>query len=245
MRDIEKKIVELQDETRDCSAEELVADVWERFSGKIALSSSLGVEDQVLTDMVVRVTKEPRVFTLDTGRLPQETYDVLQETRSRYGIDIKVAFPDYQAVEEMVNAHGPNLFYDSVELRKRCCHVRKIEPLKRELAGLEAWIVGLRAEQAVTRSSLERFTWDDQFGLIKIAPLADWSEEQVWNYVKQHDVPTNALHQQGYPSIGCAPCTRAIRAGEDVRAGRWWWEEPEHKECGLHVRADGTLGPKE
>jgi phosphoadenosine phosphosulfate reductase len=145
----------------------------------------------------------------------------------------------------MVNGSGVNLFYESVELRKQCCAVRKMAPLKKRLASLDAWVCGLRSEQSTTRSDLARVSVDEAFGLIKVAPLADWSTDQVWAYIKEHDIPTNALHDQGYPSIGCAPCTRAVESGEDIRAGRWWWEAPEHKECGLHLHPDGTLGPKE
>ena len=151
------------------------------------------------------------MFTLDTGRLPQETYDVLQATRERYGIEIEIVFPDTQQVQDLVNTHGPNPFYNGVELRKRCCQVRKIEPLKRALTGLDAWVCGLRSEQSATRSDLDRVVVDEQFGLIKISPLADWTTQQVWDYIKQHDIPYNVLHDQGYPSIGCAPCTRAVQ----------------------------------
>ncbi len=205
------------------------------FGEKIALASSFSAEDQVITDMLFRVTDNPRIFTLDTGRLPQETYDVMEETRQRYKANIQILFPDHEQVEEMVAEYGPNLFYESVENRKLCCRVRKIEPLKRALKELDAWICGLRSEQSPTRQKLEKIEWDESFGLIKVNPLVDWTTEQVWQYIEDNNVPYNKLHDKGYPSIGCAPCTRAIEQGQDIRAGRWWWEEPEHKECGLHL----------
>jgi phosphoadenosine phosphosulfate reductase len=223
-------------ETRELDAGELLAFALERFGDRVALSSSFGAEDQVLTDMLCGISDKPRIFTLDTGRLPEETYEVIAATRARYGVSIQILFPDYKQVEEMVNARGPNLFYESVENRKLCCRIRKIEPLKRVLGGLDAWICGLRAEQSTTRTDLERVEWDETFGLLKLSPLADWATEQVWDHIRTHEVPYNKLHDQGYPSIGCAPCTRAIGPDEDIRAGRWWWEQPEHKECGLHWR---------
>lgn len=225
---------ELRRETADLDSEEFVAFVHRRFGTRVALASSMGAEDQVLTDMISRASDEARVFTLDTGRLPQETYDAIAATHRRYGIRIKLLFPDREAVEELVSEGGPNLFYDSVEARKRCCVVRKVVPLKRELATLDAWMTGLRREQAVTRSDIERVEWDEAHGLIKLNPLADWAEEQVWDYVRGHGVPYNRLHDAGYRSIGCAPCTRAVKPDEDIRAGRWWWENTGAKECGLH-----------
>jgi phosphoadenosine phosphosulfate reductase len=221
-------------------ASDLLKEASLTFGKRIALASSLGAEDQVLTEMLARVAPGVCVFTLDTGRLPQETYDLIDATRKRYGIQIEVLFPDRQAVEAMVNAKGANLFYDSVEDRKACCHVRKVVPLRRKLAGLDAWITGLRREQAVTRQEVRTVEWDAGNGLVKINPLADWTADQVWEYIRRNNVPHNALHDQGYPSIGCVPCTRAVEPGQDIRAGRWWWESPRHKECGLHV-VDGQL----
>ncbi|MFA6132971.1 MAG: phosphoadenylyl-sulfate reductase [Phycisphaerae bacterium] len=220
----------------------LIAHAISRFGQRVALASSLGAEDQVLTDMLVRLTPQPRIFTLDTGRLPRETYDLIDATRKRYGIEIEVLFPDRADVEQLVT-EGVNLFYDSVEGRKACCHVRKVIPLRRKLAELDAWITGLRREQAVTRADLASVEWDQANGLTKINPLIDWSTEQIWDYIRRHDVPYNALHDRGYPSLGCAPCTRAVQPGEDIRAGRWWWEQPQHKECGLHV-VNGQLTRK-
>ena len=211
-----------------------------RFSAlRMNLATSFGAEDQVLADMVVRIDKKIGIFTLDTGRLPQETYDVMELTRSRYGISIEALFPEKDAVEALLAAHGPNQFYRSVELRKSCCHVRKVLSLKKKLSTLSVWICGLRREQAVTRGQVSKVEWDEANGLFKLNPLADWTEKQVWDYIKANDLPYNRLHDQGYPSIGCAPCTRAVKPGEDVRAGRWWWENPEHKECGLHTRDKG------
>ncbi|MDD5459733.1 MAG: phosphoadenylyl-sulfate reductase [Phycisphaerae bacterium] len=229
-----KQIVNLLAEARDLSTEELVRFAIKRFDDKITFATSFGAEDQVVTDILRKVTDKPLIFTLDTGRLPEQTYKVLEQTRRRYGIGITVLFPDSERIEKYVNSYGPNAFYESVELRKECCRIRKIEPLRRYLAGLDAWICGLRSEQSPTRKELARIEYDEAFGLIKINPLADWNTQQVWDYIREHNVPYNTLHDDGFPSIGCEPCTRAILAGEDIRAGRWWWEEPEHKECGLH-----------
>lgn len=211
----------------------------------VSFASSLGAEDQVITHLIAEHAPRIPIFTLDTGRLYQETYDLLATTRERYHLDISVFFPEAKRVEEMVRARGPNLFYESIENRKLCCHVRKVEPLGRALSGLRAWIVGLRQEQAVTRQDLKPVAWDEANGLIKISPLAEWTELEVWDFIRKHEIPYHAFHDQGFPSIGCAPCTRAIRPGEDARAGRWWWEQPEHKECGIHAgeSAAGTVDP--
>ena len=175
------------------------------------------------------------MFSLDTGRLPQETYDLMQEVRKRYSVPLKIYFPDAAQVEKYVAQNGVNGFYDSVENRKACCHMRKVEPLKRALAGKKAWITGMRRDQAVTRAGLEVSSYDADHGLQKFNPLLDWTNAEVWEYIKQNNVPYNKLHDQFYPSIGCAPCTRAVTPGEDIRSGRWWWENAEGKECGLHV----------
>ncbi|PKP36161.1 MAG: phosphoadenylyl-sulfate reductase [Bacteroidetes bacterium HGW-Bacteroidetes-15] len=206
------------------------------FPKKIALASSLGIEDQVLTDMILKIDSSTKIFTLDTGRLFPETYDLMERTSNKYKVNISVYFPDKQAVEQMVNEKGINLFYHSVENRKECCGVRKIQPLKRAFEGLDAWICGLRREQSVTRTNMQVVEWDENNGLIKINPLINWTDDEVWNYAREHKVPYNLLHDKGFSSIGCQPCTRAIEPGEDVRAGRWWWENPESKECGLHKR---------
>ena len=207
---------------------------------RLVLASSMSIEDQVLTHLACSVHSQPRIFTLDTGRLFPETYELMERTMERYGLRYEVLAPNTRELEEMVHAHGPNLFYRSVELRKLCCAVRKTHPLKRILATADAWMCGLRREQSVTRQSIERVDWDETFGLGKINPLVDWTEQQVWDYIRKNGIPYNTLHNQGFPSIGCAPCTRAVRPGDDIRAGRWWWENPEHKECGLHIR-DGKI----
>ena len=207
------------------------------FSPRIALSCSFGApEGLVLLDMLHRIDSASRVFVLDTGRLPQETYDLVDRIRERYGKPIEIVFPRAEAVEAMVATHGANLFYDSVEKRQLCCRVRKVEPLSRQLAGLDAWVTGLRRDQGVTRTATSKLEIDAAHGgIVKLNPIADWSRDQVHAYVREHAIPTNRLHTKGYPSVGCAPCSRAIRPGEDARAGRWWWENPETRECGIHV----------
>lgn len=218
------------------TAEEVITWFLKDFDGKVALSTSLGAEDQALTYMISQTDKAAHIFTLDTGRLFPETYDLIDLTSKKYGISIRVMFPDAARVEAMVNEKGINLFYDSIENRKLCCNLRKIEPLKRAFSGLDAWICGLRRDQSVTRKEMQLVEWDENNGLIKVNPLIDWTEEQLWSYLKSNFIPYNKLHDAGFPSIGCQPCTRAVLPGEDVRAGRWWWENPETKECGLHKR---------
>ena len=208
------------------------------------LANSFGAEDMVLTDLIARLGLSLGIFSLDTGRLPDATYTLMQQVKERYPAQpVTVYFPQTAATEAYVNLHGINGFYQSVELRKACCHIRKIEPLKRALTGKSAWLTGLRREQSPTRQDLGDREFDADHGLMKFNPLIDWSEKDVWDYIHQHEVPYNALHDQHYPSIGCAPCTRAITLGEDVRAGRWWWENPETKECGLHVKASPLKRP--
>lgn len=201
----------------------------------VVFANSLGAEDMVLTDLIAKHQPSIGMFSLDTGRLPKETYDLIAEVGKRYAVPLKVYFPDSRLTEEFVAQRGINGFYDSVESRKACCFVRKVEPLRRALKGQGAWITGLRRDQAVTRGSLEVSSFDNDNGLQKINPLLDWSHNDVWAYIRKYDVPYNKLHDQFYPSLGCAPCTRSITPGEDIRAGRWWWESPESKECGLHV----------
>ena len=205
-----------------------------RYQGQISFSTSLGAEDQVLTDMICRVDPLIKIFTLDTGRLFQETYDLMNITEKKYGIKIRLIFPAAEKVENMVREKGINLFYDSVENRKLCCHIRKIEPLQRALEGTKIWISGVRKEQSVTRQDVDLVEWDESRQVIKLSPLIEWNESQVWDYLKVNNVPYNELHSKGFASIGCQPCTRAINPGESVRSGRWWWELPENKECGLH-----------
>ncbi len=226
----------LNEKFDDASAEEVVGYFLKQFKGRIALSSSLSIEDQALTNMLVKTDHEARIFTLDTGRLFPETYQLIDRTDMTYNIKIEVFFPDYKKVQEMVQQEGINLFYNSIESRHRCCHVRKLEPLKRAMQSLDVWICGLRKEQSITRKNMQTIEWDDIHGKIKVNPLINWTEQNVWDYIKTNHVPYNKLHDKGYPSIGCQPCTRAIQPGEDIRAGRWWWEDPEHRECGLHQK---------
>lgn len=203
--------------------------------GPVALACSFSVEDVVIIDLLQQIAPKTRIFALDTGRLNEETYEVAEAVRERYGVSIDWYFPERAAVEQLEREKGLFSFRQSLENRHECCRIRKIEPLGRALAGLSGWITGLRSEQSVTRSALAPLEIDEAHGgLVKINPLAAWSEAQVWEYAKQQRIPVNRLHSQGYPSIGCAPCTRAIQPGEQARAGRWWWENPEHKECGLH-----------
>lgn len=219
------------------SAQEVLKWTLKKYGRKVALASSFGVEDVVLIDMMVNINPKSRIFTLDTGRLPQETYQVMEEIREKYKVKIEVYCPDTRRVEEMIKKHGPNLFYKSIDLRQLCCRVRKVEPLERAFLGLSAWVCGLRREQTVTRTEIKKVEIDQAHGaIVKVNPLADWTEKKVWDYIKKNQVPYNRLHDRHYPSIGCAPCTRAIKPGEDMRAGRWWWESPEEKECGLHIR---------
>ncbi len=232
-----ERVAELAQEWEGHSAEELLVFALETFHPRIALASSFGAEDVVLLDMLVRIRPDARVFTLDTGRLHPETYAVMERCRERYGISLEVYFPQTEAVERLEREKGFFSFRESVEWRKECCAIRKVEPLRRALSTLDAWITGLRREQAVTRTQIQKIEWDlANGGIIKFNPLADWTVDQVWGYIRQYKVPYNALHDRGFPSIGCEPCTRAIKPGEDLRAGRWWWERPEHKECGLHRR---------
>lgn len=228
-------IAALNERFKDSTPEEILAWFLPQYGDRIALASSLGLEDQVLTAMIAKAGGA-RVFTIDTGRLFPECYNLIDRTNDKYDIKIEVYSPEHSGVEAYVREHGVNAFYQSIELRKACCHCRKLEPLKRALSTLDVWICGLRASQAVTRTGVQVVEWDANNNLIKVNPLARWSEEDVWNYIKTNKVPYNKLHDKGFPSIGCQPCTRAIEPGEDIRAGRWWWEDPEHKECGLHKR---------
>ncbi len=218
----------------ESTAPEVLRWALDRFHPRIAFASSFGLEDGVVIDMLVRIRPDARILTLDTGRLPEETYEVMERVRERYGCTIETHFPDRDAVERLEREKGLFSFRQSLSNRKECCAIRKVEPLKRALLGLNAWITGLRREQAVTRGATQKIEEDETFGLIKINPLADWDLAQVWAYVREHQVPYNSLYDRNFASIGCAPCTRATRPGEDIRAGRWWWELPEEKECGLH-----------
>jgi len=226
----------LNQQWADLSADQILRNALALFGNKVTFATSLGAEDQVITYMLSKIDKSAHIITLDTGRVFPETYDLLHRTNNRYGVSIKSYYPDTTQVEEMVNTKGINLFYESIENRKLCCHVRKIVPLRRALKGMDAWITGLRREQSVTRTDLKVVEWDAANGLIKVNPLLEWSEAQIWDFIKLNDIPYNKLHDQGFPSIGCQPCTRAIEKGEDLRAGRWWWEMPDSKECGLHEK---------
>jgi phosphoadenosine phosphosulfate reductase len=201
----------------------------------VTFANSLGAEDMVLTDIINRYQLNIDMFSLDTGRLPQETYDLMQTVRERYKIPLRIYFPNVKQVEAYVAKNGVNGFYESIELRKECCHIRKVEPLRRALFGKRAWVTGIRQDQASTRLNLKVSSYDMGNRMQKVNPLLEWSNAEVWEYLKQYEVPYNKLHDKFYPSIGCAPCTRAVTPGEDIRSGRWWWETPETKECGLHT----------
>ena len=232
----EEILEEFKRKIKDLNAQNIIKFSLNYFGeGNIALASSMGAEDQVLTDMILKHNSNALIFTIDTGRLHQETYDVIDRTRKKYGVKIQVLFPETSDIERMVNKHGENLFYKSVDLRRECCNVRKVMPLKRRLSALKAWICGVRRSQSITRNNIMCVEWDYKFKLFKINPIFNWKEEEVREYIRKNNIPCNALHGQGYPSIGCAPCTRAVKPGEDIRSGRWWWESPEYKECGLHI----------
>jgi phosphoadenosine phosphosulfate reductase len=221
------------------SALEVVREVTRRYGDRVALACSFGLEDVVLVDLLCRAVQQPRVFVIDTGRLHEATYEVMDGVRERYGLELEVYSPQREQVEQILSKQGPYSFRKSLEARHECCGVRKVEPLERALSGLEAWITGLRREQSMTRTAVETIELDEAHnGIVKINPLADWTGDQVWEYIRENRVPYNRLHDEGFPSIGCEPCTRAVAPGEHPRAGRWWWESPEQKECGLHVRAE-------
>ncbi|MCF2504459.1 phosphoadenylyl-sulfate reductase [Dyadobacter sp. CY107] len=218
------------------SETESLAILAELFPGEVVFSTSLGYEDQVITDFILKNNLNITIFTLDTGRLFIETYMTLQKTNNRYDTKIKVYYPQTQSVEEMVSMKGPLSFYDSVENRKECCFIRKVEPLNRALKGAKIWVTGIRAEQSGNRHDMPQLEWDEAHQLVKFHPILNWSFEEVKTYVKSNGLPYNPLHDKGFVSIGCAPCTRAIQEGEDFRAGRWWWEDESKKECGLHAK---------
>jgi phosphoadenosine phosphosulfate reductase len=227
-------IGELNQQFKDQPAADVLQFFILNYRDKLGFSTSLGAEDQVITQIIAGIDPGIYMFTLDTGRMFPETYDLLDATQKRYNVHIKAFFPEQKAVEKMVNGKGINLFYESIENRKLCCNIRKIEPLKRALENIDFWISGLRREQSVTREDLSLIEWDGLNHKIKINPLIDWKSEDLWDYIRQNNIPYNPLHDRGFPSIGCQPCTRAIDPGEDIRAGRWWWENPDMKECGLH-----------
>ena len=220
----------------DASAQELLQTFMSQYGARLALSSSLSIEDQTLTDMMLRIDPQANIFTLDTGRLFPETYELIDRTNEHYKVKLKVYCPQTEALQQFVATEGINPFYESIEKRHACCEVRKLEPLRRAFRDLDVWVCGLRSAQSVPRSDMRLIEWDERHGLLKINPLIHWTEQQVWDYIKENRVPYNRLHDKGFPSIGCEPCTRAVRRIDDVRAGRWWWESPDHRECGLHVR---------
>ena len=236
MLSIKEKIEVLKNKAKDLSPEQIIELTYVEFGNRVNFATSLGEEDQIILDMISKVAPKIDVFTLDTGRLHHETYDLLAKNQKKYRINFKIFYPDTTSVEKMVRDKGINLFYESFENRKLCCGVRKVEPLRRALKNVDAWICGLRREQTVTRSHIEIFDWDENNQKIKISPIAFWTMEDVHKYINENNVDVNPLHAKGYMSIGCAPCTRAVKPGEDIRAGRWWWEAPEQKGCGLHIQ---------
>jgi phosphoadenosine phosphosulfate reductase len=223
----------LGEKTKGFSIEETLSFLANEYKEKVVFSTSFGQEDQVIIALIAKNDLPINIFTLDTGRLFQETYDVFHKTLKKYKKHIEVYFPEAAAVQNLLNEKGPNSFYESVENRKDCCFIRKVAPLTKALKGNSIWITGLRAEQSENRNDLPLFEYDEKFEIIKFNPLLNWTLKEVEDYLEKNNVPQNALHKQGFVSIGCAPCTRAISEGEDIRAGRWWWESS-HKECGLH-----------
>jgi phosphoadenosine phosphosulfate reductase len=224
----------IQKETAGLDPVEALTLLSDIFNGEIVFSTSFGWEDQVITHMIFTNNLPIKIFTLETGRLFPETYYVWNRTMEIYGKPIHAYYPQHELLEQMVNAKGPNSFYESVENRKECCEIRKIEPLKRALTGNKSWITGIRAEQSANRQHMENVEWDEQNKLVKFHPIYNWTLDEVKEYIKKYNIPYNTLHDRGFPSIGCAPCTRAVQPGEDFRAGRWWWEDQSKKECGLH-----------
>lgn len=227
-------LTDIKDDIKNLSPVELLWYISKKFGNKAIFSTSFGQEDQVITDLILSNEIPIKIFTLDTGRMFEETYRVMQRTNEKYKTKIEVYFPESEAVEELYKTKGAYSFYESVDNRKECCAIRKVKPLRRALNGNEAWITGLRADQSENRNSLSTAMYDEGFNLIKFNPLLNWTLADVNNYLKENNVPQNALHSKGFISIGCSPCTRAIKEGEDIRAGRWWWEDTSKKECGLH-----------
>ena len=217
------------------SETEILSLITEKYPGKVVFSTSFGMEDQVITEFILKNSFDVKIFTLDTGRLFYETYTTWEQTNEYYHTKITPYYPEAQAIEEYVQNNGINAFYNSVALRQTCCHIRKVEPLRRALAGNKIWITGLRAEQSPLRQQMPMVEWDESNQIIKVHLLLHWKTQEVLSFLRSHGIPYNPLHDKGYPSIGCAPCTRAVREGEDFRAGRWWWENKTNKECGLHL----------
>jgi thioredoxin-dependent adenylylsulfate APS reductase len=221
------------------SAQEILSWALSTYGDSLAISTSFQKEGMVVIDIATRINPRVRVFTIDTGRLPEETHQMMETVRQRYGIPVEIVFPEASEVESMISTHGPNLFYREVTLRKLCCHIRKVRPLERKLATLSAWVVGLRRSQTESRADIAKVESRD--GIVKISPLADWSSHDVEDYIRRHDVPVHPLYAKGFPSIGCGPCTRATFDCEDQRAGRWWWEQDAEKECGIHILPSGQI----
>ncbi len=221
------------------TAQDLLAWALPTFGDSLAISTSFQKEGMVVIDMAARINPRVRVFTIDTGRLPEETHQMMETVRQKYGIPVEIVFPEAAEVEHMIAAHGPNLFYRGVPLRRLCCHVRKVRPLERKLATLSAWVVGLRRSQTESRADIGKVESRD--GVVKISPLADWSKQDVEDYIRRNGVPVHPLYAKGFPSIGCGPCTRAVFDCEDERAGRWWWEQDAEKECGIHITPGGQV----
>ena len=229
------EIANLLTAIKTLSETEILALITEKYPGKVVFSTSFGMEDQVITDFILKNSFDVKIFTLDTGRLFYETYTTWEQTNEYYHTKITPYDPEAQAIEEYVQNNGINAFYNSVALRQTCCHIRKVEPLRRALAGNKIWITGLRAEQSPHRQQMPMVEWDESNQIIKVHLLLHWKTQEVLSFLRSHGIPYNPLHDKGYPSIGCAPCTRAVREGEDFRAGRWWWENKTNKECGLHL----------
>jgi phosphoadenosine phosphosulfate reductase len=235
-------VIETLPDLETASAERVLRWGLETFGDRIAVCTSFQAEGMVILDMAARLRPDVRVFTIDTGRLPEQTYDLMAEVSRRYGIRVEVVLPDSAEVEAMVTLHGPNLFYESAPHRMLCCEVRKVRPLERKLRTLDAWITGLRRSQSDTRADIRKVEVDATHGsIVRISPLADWSWTQVQDYIREQDVPRHSLYAQGYTSIGCAPCTRPPLEGQDARSGRWWWETGTRKECGIHFSPDGRV----
>jgi len=235
MRLTKKEAEKHAKQLKNVEAEKVLTWAAKTFHPKIAFASSFGAEDVVIIDMLQKISPNITIFTLDTGRLHQKTYDLIDEVREKYNVEINIYYPDTTSTQKMVNEYGINLFYKSIESRKLCCQIRKIEPLRRAIKGLDAWVTGLRQTQSASRVEVQKVEIDDfNGGIVKINPLADWTHDKIWEYIKAKNIPYNKLHDQGFPSIGCEPCTRPIKPGEDFRAGRWWWEVDPTKECGLH-----------
>lgn len=229
-----KNVAQLTYQIGGLNAEDALRLLAEQFPGRVTFSSSFSFEDQVITHDIHSNKLPISIFTLDTGRLFAETYSVWSSTNERYQTHIKAYYPRHDSLQEFIEKKGPNAFYESVDNRKQCCHIRKVEPLKRALAGNDVWVTGLRAEHSSARHDLPQFEWDEANQVIKYHPLLHWTTEKVQAYISKYNIPYNPLHDRGFVSIGCAPCTRAVKLGEDFRAGRWWWEDADKKECGLH-----------